>query len=88
MEIAGITLGWQAVAGVAGAVWAAWRTKKVASAAKRVRKLYAAVVEARSESSPGGRQFTQEEVETVMEEFARTVIELSPWIARLIGVKR
>lgn len=70
----------------AGLAW--WRGRAVKDAVKRVTRLYQTVEAARSESSPGGRSYTQAEVEQIVDEAGKAVVALAPLIGRLAGAKK
>ena len=78
-------LSWKAGAGVVGAAWALWRARKVHKALEEWGQFQRAVSDARSESSPGGKTFTQNEVEMIVEQGTDVLKALSPIFARMFG---
>ena len=87
MEVLGVMLGWKTTAGLVGAAWVAWRGRKVHKALAEWRELRTAIVDARSESSPGGKSFTQEEVEKIVDEGAQALRALAPIYGKVFGKK-
>jgi len=85
MEILGATVSWKALAGLAGIAWAAWRGRKVREAVKEWNDLRQAIFEARAETSPGGRGYTQEEVEKIIDEGGQALRVLAPVFGRLFA---
>jgi hypothetical protein len=88
MELFGLTIGadlLKAGAGLAGAGLVAWRGRKVKRAVERITRLVRFVADARATSSPGGRTFTQEEVETIIDETLAAIKALSPFLARIFA---
>lgn len=78
---------WEAVAGVVAAVWALWRARKVHKALEEWGQFQRAVADARSEASPAGKAFTQNEVEVIVEQGTDVLRALSPIFGRAFGRK-
>lgn len=78
---------WEAVAGVVGAGLVLWRARKVYKALEEWGQFQRVVADARSESSPAGKAFTQNEVEMIVEQGTDVLRALSPIFGRAFGRK-
>lgn len=80
-------LTWETGAAIVGGAWALWRARKVHKALQEWGEFQKVVRDARSESSPGGKTFTQEEVERIVDEGGDVLKSLAPIFGRIFAAK-
>jgi len=83
VEIFGLAVTWQMVIGGAVALIGAIKAKRLRSAFKEWQDVYSTVDNARSESSPGGKSWTQVEVEKLVEQSFQALQATAPLVMRL-----
>ena len=88
LELLGLKFGWGTAATVVGAAVVGLRARKVHKAVQLWARFALTVSNARSELSPGGKDFTQSEAEDVIEQGADALRSLSPFLSRLFGLKK
>jgi len=84
MELLGITIGVKSIAVVVAAGLVAWRGRKVVKVLGKINDLRYKIEAARSSSSPGGKSFTQDEVEGIIDECSVLLKSLAPLLGRLL----
>jgi len=84
VEIFGLALTWKMALGGAVALLAAIKAKRLHNAIKEWRDVYNAVESARSESSPNGRNWSQGEVEKLVEQSFQAVKATAPLVMKLL----
>ena len=81
-------IGTEGIIGAIAALWTVWRGRKARKVLSQWKALMHSVEAARSETSPGGRDFTQSEMEDLVVKTLGLLQSLTPIFGRIFFKKK